>query len=115
MVLLKKAISTLEGKIEEMKKSREDMGAAVTEIKATIVEMKDLSAKMTVLKDAIPGAFETGKDNYVAQIKKEGPQIEKTFQSTLNAGYKNVYLTSAVAAALALAVLVFYRKKKIAA
>lgn len=109
---LQNAISVLEGKIADSKKSQADMGTAVTSMKATIAEMTDLSVKMTTLKDAVPGAFETAKENYVAEIKKEGPQIENSFQSTLNGGYKNVYLTSAIAAVLALLVLVFYRKKK---
>lgn len=88
------------------------MGSAVTEMKKTITEMTDLSSKMTALKDAIPGAFETAKENYVAEIKKKGPQIESTFQSTINGGFKNVYLTSAIAAVIAELVLLLYRKKK---
>lgn len=109
---LQNAISVLEGKIADSKKSQADMRVAVTAMKANIAEMTDLSGKMTTLKDAVPGTFETAKENYVAEIKSEGPQIEKSFQSTLNGGYKNVYLTSAIAATLALFVLVFYRKKK---
>ena len=110
---LQKAISELEGKISESKKSQNDMGVAVTAMKTTITEMNDLSSKMTTLKEAIPGAFETAKENYVAEIIKEGPLMEKTFQSTLNGGFKNVYLTSAIAAVLALLVLLLYRKKTV--
>ena len=109
---LQNAISVLEGKIADSKKSQADMGTAITAMKATIAEMTDLSGKMTTLKDAVPGAFNTAKVNYVAEIKKEGPQIEKSFQSTMNGGYKNVYLTSAIGAAIALLILAFYRKKK---
>ncbi|MEA4890346.1 MAG: MFS transporter [Clostridiaceae bacterium] len=112
MTELQNAISVLEGKIADSEKSQADMNTVMTPMKATIAEMNDLSGKMTSLKDAVPGAFETAKENYVVEIKKEGPQIEKSFQSTLNGGYKNVYLTSAIAAALALLVLVFYRKKR---
>jgi prophage DNA circulation protein len=108
---LQKAISTLEGKIADSKKSQTDMGTAVTVMNTTVTEMTDLSSKMTALKDAVPGAFDTAKENYVAEIKKEGPQIESTFQSTLNDGFKNVYLTSAIAAALAVLVLLLYRRK----
>jgi len=109
---LQKAISQLEGKIADSQKSQTDMGAAVTAMKMTITEMTDLSNKMTVLKDAVPGAFETAKQNYVTEIIKEGSRIESTFQSTLNGGFKNVYLTSAIAALLAVLVLLLYRKKK---
>lgn len=109
---LQKAISVLEGKIADSKKSQAEMSTAVTAMKATVEKMTDLSEKMTTLKDAVPGAFETAKGNYVAEIKQEGPQIENAFQSTLNSGYKNVYLTSAIAAALGLLALMFYRQKK---
>lgn len=108
---LQKAIGELEVKISDSKKKQADMSAAVTAMKATITEMSDLSDKMTALNDAVPDAFETAKENYVAAIKKEGPQIESTFQSTLNTGYKNVYLTSAIASVLAVLLLLFYRKK----
>lgn len=108
---LQKAIGELEGKIAESKQSQAGMGAAETAMMTTIEEMDDLSNKMTTLKDAVPGAFETAKDGYVAEIVKAEPQIESVFQSTLNDGFKNVYLTSAIAAALAVCVLLVYRKK----
>lgn len=110
-VELQKAINQLEVKIKDTKKQEADMSSAVTAMKATITEMTDLSGKMTTLKDAVPGAFETAKQNYVAAIKTKSPQIESAFQSTLNDGFKNVYLTSAIASLLAVLVLLFYRKK----
>lgn len=108
---LQKAIGELEGKIAESKQSQASMGAAETAMMTTIEEMDDLSNKMTTLKDAVPGAFETAKDGYLAEIIKAEPQIESVFQSTLNDGFKNVYLTSAIAAALAVCMLLVYRKK----
>lgn len=111
IIELQKAIGELEGKIAESKQSQAGMGAAETAMMTTIEEMDDLSNKMTTLKNAVPGAFETAKDGYVAEIVKAEPQIESVFQSTLNDGFKNVYLTSAIAAALAVCVLLVYRKK----
>lgn len=110
---MQKAIGDLEGKIAESTQSQENMGRASAAMKTTIAEMEDLSAKMTTLKDAVPGAFDTAKDNFVAEIIDKGPQIEEAFQSTLNDGFKNVYLTSAIAAALAMLVLLVYRKKTV--
>ncbi len=109
---LKKAISKLEAQIKKSKNAREDMSEAATAMKSTIKEMTVLSDKMTTLNKAVPGTFEQAKDNYVAEIKKEGPELESTFQSTLNSGFKNVYLTSAIAAGSALIILLLYRKKK---
>ncbi|MDP4153695.1 MAG: hypothetical protein Q8865_09705, partial [Bacillota bacterium] len=73
--------------------------------------MTDLSTKMTVLKDAVPGAFKTAKNDYIKTIENKGPEIEKAFQSTLNGGFRNVYLTAAIAAVIALLLLLFYRNK----
>jgi EmrB/QacA subfamily drug resistance transporter len=112
---LQNAVNALDQKIADSKKSQADMVTAVAAMKATVAEMTALSAKMTTLNDAVPGAFVTAQANYAAEITKEGPQIEKSFQSTLNGGYKDVYLTSAIASALALLILVFYRRKKLVA
>ena len=108
---LQMAISALQSKIEETKKQQSGMEAAITAMKSSADEMTDLSSKMIVLKDAVPGAFETAKENYINAIQDESSQLESTFQSTLNGGFKNVYLVSAIAAILAVLVLLFYHRK----
>ncbi len=85
---------------------------AIEEMKQAQTQMKDTVTKMTTLKDAIPGAFKTAKDNYLAEIDKSKDKIEGEFQKTLNGGFKQVYLTVVVASVIALVLLAFYKKKK---
>ena len=83
-----------------------------TSMTSTIDDMKDLKSKMIALKNAIPGKFEEAKDTYLNEIDKKEPMIEDTFQNTINEGFKNVFLTSAFSAIIALLVLLFYQKGK---
>ncbi len=76
-------------------------------------QMKDAQNKMTVLKDAIPGAFKTAKDNYLSEIDKSKGIIEGEFQKTLNGGFKQVYLTVAISSVIALIILLFYKRQRL--
>lgn len=76
-------------------------------------QMKDAQNKMTVLKDAIPGAFKTAKDNYLSEIDKSKGIIEGEFQKTLNGGFKQVYLTVAISSVIALLILLFYKRQRL--
>jgi hypothetical protein len=88
-----------------MKEGLEGMNAA-------LAEMTDTTDKMTALRDAIPGAFETAKENYQAEIENRRLPVEAEFQKTMNTGYKQLYLTVTISSAAALVILAFYRKKK---
>jgi hypothetical protein len=74
--------------------------------------MKDLQKKMTVLRDAVPGTFKTAKNSYLQEIDNKKESLEKEFQSTLNEGFRNVYLTSAIASVIALIFLLFYSRSR---
>ncbi len=106
------SIDTLSGKLEESKASRDQMKEGLDGMNAALAEMTDTTDKMTALKEAIPGAFETAKNNYLAEIENRRLPIETEFQKTMNAGYKQVYLTVTLSSAAALVILAFYRKKK---
>lgn len=75
-------------------------------------QVDDMLVKMTKLNDSIPAAFDTAKNNYLTEIDKQQPAIETEFQKTLNTGFKQLYLTVAIAATLALVILAFYKKRK---
>jgi hypothetical protein len=109
---LKAGIKTLSLKVESTKKSRADLLTGIEAIKAAKVQMRDTIVKMGTLKEAIPGAFITAKNSYIAEIDKSKTAIENEFQSTLNGGFKQVYLTVAVASIAALLILAMYRSKK---
>ena len=109
---LQGAIDTLNGKIASSTQSRNQMSAAMTQMTAAKAEMKTLLDEMNALNDAIPGAFETAKTDYLAEIDAKSGEIKGVFQSTLNKGYQSIYVTAAVSAALAILLLMFYKKKK---
>ena len=106
------SIDELKGKLDESKTSRDHMKQGLDGMNAALAEMTDTTDKMTALKDAIPGAFETAKDNYLAEIENRRLPVETEFQTTMNTGYKQVYLTVTISSAAALVILAFYRKKK---
>lgn len=68
--------------------------------------------QMEILKEAIPGAFEKGKENYLQIIRERSERIESTYQSSLNKGFWQIYLTTSIFAALALLLLLAYRDNK---
>ncbi|WP_117385840.1 MFS transporter [Acetivibrio cellulolyticus] len=109
---LKTAIATLETKIADAQKSKVDMEKAVDSIKLAQKDMKDTISKMNTLKAAVPGAFETAKNDYLKAIDNISANIESEFQTTLNKGFKQVYLTVAIASIVALLILTLYTKKK---
>lgn len=109
---LEAASATLDNKIKESQASQAEMKKAAEELDHSIQQMETLSAHMTVMKEAVPGAFETALNNYLAEIDKRSDKIEETFQSTINAGFWDIYLTTVIAAALALLLVLLYDKKR---
>lgn len=109
---LNAGINGMKQKIEESSKSAEEMSAAIKGMEGTITQMKDLEMKMTELKDAVPAAFETAKTNYINEIGDKKEELQEAFQTTLNQGFRNVYLTAAIAATVALLFLLFYKQRK---
>lgn len=105
----------LEQGIASVKKNASVPGAdaQIAAMTAAKDKMTDLTDKMTQMNAAVPGAFETAKDNYLTQIDTLKPAIEKEYQSTLNIGFRQLYATVAIVSALALLVLLFYKKKKV--
>ena len=112
---LQGAIDTLNGKIASGTQSMAQMKAAIDKMSAAKTEMQTLLQEMQTLNAAIPGAFETAKTDYLAQLDAKSGEIENVYQSTLNRGYQSIYVTAAVSAAIAILLLMFYRKKKPAA
>ncbi len=91
-------------KMDNMLKTMESMKLAKT-------DMEDTLSKMNTMKDAVPGAFKTANEDYLKEIDKMSNNIESEFQSTLNEGFKQVYLTVSIASLIALIILAFYRRK----
>lgn len=87
------------------------MKAGLRGIETAEEQMNDMVTKMNSLKAAIPDSFAKAKDNYLKAIDDKKAVLEESFQTTLNVGFQRVYLTSAIAAALAIVFLAFYSNK----
>lgn len=85
---------------------------AMKAMESTITQLNTTETQMKTLKNAVPKAFATAKENYVKEIDKKHSTLEDTFQKTMNEGYKHVYMTAGVAALIALIILCFYNSKK---
>ena len=108
---MKSQMNTMKAQSNKMKSQLDSMESALTSMKETSTSMKSLKDKMVVLKNSIPGAFEEGEKSYLKEIDKRSDKIENTFQSVLNKGFKNVYLTTGVSSILGLFLLFFYNDK----
>ena len=109
---LNKGIESLDQKIVEMAQMPVGVGpgpAVIEQMKAAKEQMNETVMKMTTLKDAVPPSFEQAKLDYLSQIDNKKLEIEASFQTTLNKGFKQVYLTVFIASAIALFLLIFYR------
>ncbi|MDO5156583.1 MAG: hypothetical protein Q4D51_11525, partial [Eubacteriales bacterium] len=98
-------MSAMTQKLDEMK-------AAVDGMDASIKEMETLSSHMGEMRDAIPGAFDTALNDYIAEIDHNSDAIEECFQSTLNKGFSDIYLLTAITSVFALLILTLYRWNK---
>ncbi len=106
------ARTDLVGKLAEVTQSRADLTTARTEVSAARDDLIETVRKMTVLRDAVPGAFQQAQRDYLAQIDARGPQLEATFQSTLNGGFRDIYLTTGIVCVLAMGLLLLYPARR---
>jgi hypothetical protein len=74
--------------------------------------MTTLTGQLETLRDAIPAAFQAAAANYLAELDSRSGQLESTYQSTLNNGYKSMYLVVAAASVAALLMLLFYKRRQ---
>lgn len=88
--------------------------AAMGGMGETVSKMQTLAEQLEAVKVAIPDAFAQAGDNYAAAVKDMSDTIEDTYQSTLNTGYRNMYLFLVGANALGLLLLMLYKEPKVA-
>jgi EmrB/QacA subfamily drug resistance transporter len=103
---------TLEGTLAETQGKLTGMQQAVASMEKTKADMLAIQTKMQTLKDSIPGVFQQTEQEYLNTLDKMKPDIESAFQSGLNTGFKGMYITVAIAALIASAVLAFYRSRR---
>jgi hypothetical protein len=106
-----KTAEELLAKIDEIKSTIDNLNVQIDSLTASKAEITDMIDKMKILKDAVPGAFTTAKNNYLSEIDQLQGPIEAEFQNTMNVGFKQLYLTVLITATLAFIILMFYKKK----
>lgn len=106
-MVIEKAESGVQNGIDGLNRitASPEVPAQVTQGVSTMV------SQMTELKNALPDAVNQGFQNYLGEVKTMGAQIQNVYQKTMETGFKQVYMTTAIASAFALAVLLFYKDK----
>ena len=97
-------VELLDGRTE-LAGARRDLESAREELRGGRAELVTTLAQLQELRDAVPGAFEASKADYLAEIDARGGRIEHAFQSGLNGGFRDLYILFAGACALTLAAL----------
>lgn len=110
---LEEAIWTLSNQVDSARASQSQMQVAIDSMADVKNQLTNMVNQMTIMKNAVPGAFETAKNDYLAAIDSQKTAIENEFQRTLNNGFKQVYMTVAIASILALIILAFYKKQPV--
>lgn len=109
---LSRQLAALESKLAAARVSRADLISARAEVVSARAELADTSRKLTVLRDAVPGAFAQAKTDYLAQIDARAPLLESTFANTLNIGFQGIYGSTLVTCVIAGALLLIYPRRK---
>lgn len=110
----KAALTTQRAKLAEGRKAltdaRAELAAGLASLDDTRSEMKQTITQMGELRDAVPAVFDQALDDYLAEIKAQGPQLEQVFATTLGSGFKGVYLFDMAVCLLALGVIALVPK-----
>ncbi len=109
---LRTQLATLEGKRADAITSRQKLVAARDELATASADLTDTRRKLTILRGAVPGAFDTARNDYLAEIDALAPTLEATFASTLNGGFRNIYFSTIAAGLLAVLLLALYPRRK---
>lgn len=73
-------------------------------------KMSDAQTRLMTLRDSIPSYFDAALTAYTNQVQEKKPEIEDTFQRTINTGFTRMYYAVAVLCILACIGLTFYRQ-----
>lgn len=106
----KKQKRVLENKIEETKTKKQSMIDALSKMESQKTALQKTLNKAKELKTAVPVAFENSKKDYLNKLESKRSEIENVFQSTINTGFKQMYIAVFFINLLASLVLLFYKK-----
>jgi hypothetical protein len=96
---------------DELKAKKAGMAAGAAGIAAGKARLTAVLQTMLALDGEIVPAFAKARDDYLVKLENLRPQIEETFRSTLNDGFRQMYVTVGIASIFAALVLAFYRSR----
>ncbi|HPJ24217.1 MAG TPA: hypothetical protein PK113_04830, partial [Bacillota bacterium] len=79
-----------------------------TGLASAIAQLTTLVDEMTAFDDDIPVEFNIAISNYLTEVNSRSSLIEDAYQTTINQGFRNIYIATMVAALIGFAVLQFY-------
>lgn len=85
--------------------ARAELSDGHDEVVAAQADLAETRRKMTVLADAVPGAFDDAMTAYLAEVDARAPRLEQAFQSTLSEGFRGVFAVYGLACLLMLVIL----------
>ena len=88
---LTKARADLATGREELTKARADLASGREEVVAARADLAETTRQLTVLKDAVPGAFEAALVTYLKEIDARAPELRDTFGGTVGDGFRGVF------------------------
>jgi len=88
---LAKARADLATGREELTKARADLASGREEVVAAKADLAETTRQLTVLKDAVPGAFEAALVTYLKEIDARAPELRDTFGATVGDGFRGVF------------------------
>ncbi|WP_227836129.1 MFS transporter [Clostridioides sp. ES-S-0001-02] len=102
----------LQRKLNDSINKKQDMEKGFDTMEQQKKSLQLVLAKTQELKDEIPKAFNKSKLDYINSIENNKTKIENTLQSTLNLGFRQMYITVFCVNLLAFIVLLFYKENK---
>jgi EmrB/QacA subfamily drug resistance transporter len=97
---------------DELAAKKAGMVAGAAGIAAGRARLAELRSTLADLQGEVAPAFAASKNDYLAKLEAMRPQIEETFRSSLNSGFRQMYVTVAAASVVAGIVLAFYRSAR---
>lgn len=102
----------MQNALAQISAGQEDLRGAAQSAKnqqALMVRARELMAE---IREQLPEIFNQSETEYLKAIDENGDEIETVFQSTVNTGYRNMYLFLAAANAVGLFLLAFYKENR---
>ncbi len=108
---MEESVASMDASLARIRASSAGMPGAAAGIEAGKTGLGEVVATMKALDDEIPSAFRKSRDSYMVSIEERRPEIESAFQSALNVGFSQMYITVALASLVGALVLSFYRQR----